>query len=738
MAKHPLFKVLQGSELVLDRRHWRVVGKDRTGYAVEGIGDGECTSLSFERVDDAILKGDCEVITPKLAENKRKLLDYTGGIERPEQLPAQEQRDIRARLGLIHAMDALEKERGKLSQNFLKRRDIRRHLRATACELAKDPHLFHDVYIGSASMPHVLPTGRTLQEMRNRYIEFGRDPIVLMRRHHRKGPPIDKRGRLSALQERFIDYVLNLVDEKQPKLAELYEGAIEEFTVPETDLLQGFRPPSITTIRTRYKALTPVIRDISRNGSRYSQNKYGAGSTEVSALLFGEKCATDQALLSIFTNAKGQVEVKELNPKKDGTPLEENEVRRLWMFFMIDVATRMPLAWLLSETADSDHHKKLLRMAMRDKSREKVRYDCKRDPAPPVHLTLTNADNGTATRNSAVYASQLGMGTIVKTGRTYNSPDNTYAERPFGTMQWKVLNLLDGYVGSKPGELNGYDGQKNARISPDALMGIITRFWVDEYPYTPHNGTGMHGATPWQKLEEVMDLSEGINAPSSEMLRVHLGESKEVSTTSEGVKIFNIPYNSTALQKFAGGESKKVTVLLNPDDLRKVSIVSEETTDVITAHLTMTTFADLSLAEAVDDMRKAIEDNPQKRQLHEHHMREARGRRARESGFFPDSTLPDAYERIDRIREKAAEIAHVEIVSLPRSGPTSAPGGIMDRSANAPMNEVTLPPSQYSENVADVVEVVDTPPKPETPQQAEKPISDAVEPMFAPIKKSKL
>ncbi|MBI1494501.1 hypothetical protein [Halocynthiibacter styelae] len=28
MAKHPLFKVLQGSELVLDRRRWRVVGKD--------------------------------------------------------------------------------------------------------------------------------------------------------------------------------------------------------------------------------------------------------------------------------------------------------------------------------------------------------------------------------------------------------------------------------------------------------------------------------------------------------------------------------------------------------------------------------------------------------------------------------------------------------------------------------------------------------------------------------------
>ena len=166
--------------------------------------------------------------------------------------------------------------------------------------------------------------------------------------------------------------------------------------------------------------------------------------------------------------------------------------------------------------------------------------------------------------------------------------------------------------------------------------------------------------------------------------------------------------------------------------------MSEETTDVITAHLTMTTFADLSLTEAVDDMRKAIEDNPQKRQLHEQHLREARRRRVRESGFYPDSTLPNAYERIDRIREKAEEIAHVEIVSLPRSGPISTPGSIMDRSANAPTSEVTLPPSEYSENVADVTETVDSPPKLETPQQAEKTIADAVEPMFAPIKKSKL
>ncbi|MEP2682342.1 MAG: hypothetical protein ABJP44_11805 [Sulfitobacter sp.] len=144
------------------------------------------------------------------------------------------------------------------------------------------------------------------------------------------------------------------------------------------------------------------------------------------------------------------------------------------------------------------------------------------------------------------------------TGRAYNSTDNAYVERMFGTLQWKVLNFLPGYTGSRPGELNGYDGKKNAEITPDALMGIITRYFIDEYPYTPHNGTGMFGATPWQKFEEVSARTNGIEPPDPEQLRLHLGVEGQASTTSEGIKIYGIPYNSSALQSFAGGRKQEM------------------------------------------------------------------------------------------------------------------------------------------------------------------------------------
>ncbi len=738
MPSKPVYKVPLGSELILDQHRWRVIGKDRDGYAVEGIDDGECLTLTFERVDAALAANDAQLITPKMAENKRRLLEFTGGFERVEQLPEAEQRDIRARLALIRAMEELETEGTKLTHRYLSRGSVRQRLRQLAIDLAEDKHLFHDVHIGSASQPHVLPQGRKLQEMWKTFLSFDRNPVVLMRRHHKKGWE-KGRGRLCLVGERFIDYVLNLfLRETQAKLSLIYEGACSEFKVPEDARLFGFKFPSLTTVKNRAAAISKVITEIGRNGPRYSQNKYGAGSTNIRAVKYGETCATDQAYLSIFTDAKGAIRVQEIDPKLEGTPIDEakGEIRRLWLYFMIDVATRMPLAWLLSETADGDHQKKLLRMAMRDKTREKVRYGCEHDPAPPVKLALVKSDNGTAARNADIYGSQLGMGTVVLTGRAYNSVDNSYAERPFGTLQWKVLNFLSGYVGSRPGELNGYDGQKNATITPEKLMEFITRFWIDEYPHSSHQGTGMNTATPQQKLDQIIEAYNGIEPPDSEMLRLHLGEKAVATTTSEGVKIFNIPYNSTELQEFAGGAPKKVTVFLNPDDLRFVSILNQENADVITADLRMTTFADLTLEEAITDMRSAIEDNPEKRALHEEHLRKARARRIRESGFFPDSNLPSSYTRIDELRKQADQMAHVEYIPMSRTGPTTAPGNIMHRDTDgsaktvrSPIGQVPSPSTQVSQELAS-----------ESPIDKEQAQATSTETTrtFKPITKSKL
>lgn len=742
MAKRPLYRLPAGSELVLDGRRWRVVGRDSAGYAVEGIDDGECYTLSIERVDSAIDAGDARAITPKMAEQRKKLLTFTGGIEYLDQLPEDERRDVRARLGLVLAMDDLEASGAKLTQRYLDRRDVRERLRCTACELSKDDKLFHGVYIGSQRRPHSLPKGRTLHEMRATYHEYDRNPVVLMRRNHMKGPQGEARRKTTDPQERFIDYVLNRYYETvQPKLAKVYRAAKAIWATSQDHFLKGFQAPSLTTVRNRLKAINDIAKSAGRDGLRYAQNRYGAGRTDVRALDYGDHLVTDQVLLSIFVNDKGKEEARVLDPAKADEKLAPNEKRRLWLHVMRDVATRLVVAWVLAESPDADHQKTLLRMATRDKTRLAQRYECKRKPAPPVGLGTVKSDNGSATRNTAIYESQLGLGATVITGRTYNSTDNAFAEAVFGPLQWDVLNMLAGYVGSRPGELNGYDGHKEAGLTRDTLMGTITRYFVDEVPFGSSRGTGMFGATPWQRLEETIETYGGIKPPDPVARRIHLGEASVVSTTSEGVKVFGIPYNSSDLQQFAGGASKRVTVFLDPDDLREVTIISDETKDIITADLTMTIFADLTLEEAVEVMRQAVEANPEKRQLHEEYLQEAIARRARESGFFPEPADPAGYVRIDELRRQAAQMANVEFVPMPRSGPTVSPGNVMAPPAPAISTTSAEKHEQLEESVVTEVHQpsakfkADTsPPAVSVPQ---KPPQTSL-PMFTPITRSKL
>ncbi len=745
MDHAPFYKVPAGSELILDHVRWRVVGKDSDGYAVEGLDDGEFTKFSFERVNEAIRLSDCEVITPKQSEKKKRLLAHTGGIAHVSQLSDDEQRDIRARLGLMKAMRELEDQGVKLTQRYLDLPDVRRKLDQRARNLMGAPNLFQGVYIGSARNPHAIPKGRTLQQMYHLYHEFDQEAVVLLRKHHRKGPQGEDRCRLTALQEHFIDLVIDAYQKTtQPQLATIFGDLEAHYLVNFPDVFPSdFKVPSITTVRNRVNQIDETAKQVARNGLKYAKNKYGAGSTSVRALMYGEMIATDQVYLSIFVNDRGEVRVRELSREEYDDKPAKNEIRRIWLHVMIDVATREVLAWVLAETPDADHQRSLTRMAMRDKTREKLRYGCKHDPAPPVGLSLVKSDNGAATRNADMYERLLGAGTAVQMNRAYESVDNTFAERLIGTLQFTVLNTLPGYAGSYPGELKGYDAEKAARLSIENLMGVLTRYFVDEYPHRPHRGTGMNKASPRMKRLACRAQYGEIKPPSPDERRIHLGERHVVTTTSEGVCVSGIWYNSPKLQEFTGGMPKKVLVCLDPDDLRIVTIFSQETNDVMTAQLRMVEFADMTLDEAIDSMVEAVEAFPEEKLIDQKRYREARARRVQEAGLAPNPRLPANYRTAEERQKMVESIANVEFIPMARSGPTVAPGSIMDSPVPTVSTTHCEEPKAIEAPVAHPAPLVPENPEveagsPEAQFPDEPTQTQTSKPMFAPITKSKL
>lgn len=678
MTLQPLYNIPKGSILQLDGRELMVSAREESGYAVECKETHECFTLPLERVETAIRHRDCEVIKPVDVEKRKALLEHTDGFECVEQLSEKDQRIVQARLALVIAQDELRAEGVKLTQRSMNKNGIHRRLLLTRAEKIAPGHNFLGTRRGGKlASGFDVPQGRTLASYRDVYHRFDQNPIVLADRDHKKGR---REARLCEWQERFIDYVLNLWhDQRQPKLASVFKLAAEVFHRSPREMAQEINFPSITTVRTRVKAISDVVAVLGRGGTRYATNTKGAGSTDVRALAFGEKFEWDQCLLSIFTSGDGVVRAEVINPKEAPQELADNEIRRCWLHVILDVATREVLGWIISETADADHSMALLRMATRDKTKEKVRYGCKQDPAPPVRLGLALADNGTATRNAEVYASQLGMGMTVMTARAYQPMDKQMVERLFGTTQWDVLNFQPGYTGSRPGELTGYDPKASAELSHDQLYGTITRYFVDEYPFRPHRGTGMFGATPRQKREEALRCYGPIEAPSQRSRCLHLGEKVQATTTSEGVRAFNIPFNSNELQLLAAGTAKEVTVHLDPDDLRKVYATAEGFEKVAEAHLSMTIFKDQSLEEAIEIMESAMKSNPSLHVLHKEILSEAMQRRATESGFFPDSRDPMSYRKIEQLRRRADKLLQVETRPAAYIGATAAPGHLMSR-----------------------------------------------------------
>jgi hypothetical protein len=720
MSYVPLYRVHTGSRLLLDGRDWLVTGIEENGYAVEGVDDGECLTFSFQRVDQAIKDRNCEVTAPKDIEKRDALLRFTGGLELFEQLTEEQQRDIRYRLALVLAIDALEAEGKKVTQRSISTGGaLRKTLLKKAAEIHGADEFSGPSRGGRVALTFHVPQGRTLKKYHSTYHEFDENPIVLMEREHLKG---NRSQRLTPLQEAFIEHVLALRnDPRQPKLAPLLKLAKDDFHVPPKDIAAGFEFPSITTIRTRIKAISKFVEEGGRNGWQYARNRLGAGTADIRALYYGEDVQVDQVYLSLFTDTGGTVRARRIDPEKVPPELEADEICRLWLHVMIDVATRLPLAWIIAKSADADHTEALMRMATRDKTREKVRYGCIKDPAPPVRIMKFEADNGGATRNGRVYGAQLGMGMTPIPSRSYVSIDKPNVERIFGTSQWGVLNFLPGYTGSRPGELKDYDPKGSVAVTHDEFYGQITRYFVDEYSHQQHLGVGMFGATPWEKMQDITKTYRKADPPSQRERCLHLGVKVNATTTPNGVKAFNIPFNSTELMKFTGGASRKVTVHLDPDDLKHAYVTAKGHADIIKVDLSMTVFADLTLEEAIELMEEACRRDPKAQELHDAHLKEVRARRAKESGFIPDTRDPPNYQNMNDLRRRASRLEKVPTRPKGVTGPTARAGHLTDRTG-------TTPAFKVGERSA--ASTSTPPPKDRTSRPAGK--------LFTPIKDSKL
>jgi putative transposase len=431
--------------------------------------------------------------------------------------------------------------------------------------------------------------------------------------------------------------------------------------------------------------LNPTEYLVATKGERYGRNKRGRGSSDCRALIPGELVEIDECRLSLITSAKacGYWEKLSSEDQKTLEKMDGENRSRLTLLVMIDVATRMPLAWVLSENPGTEATMQLFRMATRDKTKEKIKYGALGDPVPAIGLWSVRSDNGTGLRNSTAIGRVIGVGGSFTAVRTYASADKPYVERFFGTTESTLIKLIHGYTGRKANELPGYDAKANGVLNLDELYGIITRFFIDEYPSMRHMGVGMGGRRPAEVLKE-LNQTRGLTSPlDDDVRRIHLGWKREVTPNDEGVRVFSgLWYSSPAFQKAIDDRSVgKISVFVDPDNVNEATAVIPGDPENYRLQLQVTAFADMTIPEVLELTEAFRYEEPEVTEIHEDRLASTRRERSdllKQIGV--ERNLPRSYSTVEECIAKARSVfGGARIVRSSGEMRTVPPGEINSR-----------------------------------------------------------
>lgn len=595
-----------GKEIMTSKRTFRFRETEDNCYEAVDVKTGDVAIYTYRQALEILHRPDTTapfLLTP-VSNTTARLRE--GRFVHLDQLSPEKKDDVSFRKALCLAVDALEATGVPIKIVALDQLENRKFIRDFARKIYNGaPIRTSDIRGGKLKKVAIIPRGRTLLKYVERYRETQLNDMALVDQDWCKG---NRRRRMplrtlelmsQATDEVFLDFRRPKISNVLRRLEVLID---QENQTRKTRGQIALKVISHKTMKLHIDEISSTARDIARRGERYVANNRSRGTTDTRALSIGELADVDECKISLMATVR-KVGLWEALSKNDQSTLEEIDDiihTRLWLIIVLDIATRMPLGWTLSDTTSADATTQALRMATRDKTREKIVYGCERDPMPAVGLGQIRSDNGSGVRNTDVKSAMLGLNTQTVDMRAYHGVEKPYVERMFGSIETILLQMIHGYTGRKAGALPGYDPIKNGVLNCDEIYGLITRYLVDEYPFQPHYGVGMMGQRPIKVAQRIGEIYGVIDVAPPLDRRVHLGWRTEAVVTDEGVKVFGLPYTSPDLQSLRDRIHEKVSVYSDPDLIDEVTILVKGHARPILARLSWTAMKGLTISEFLE------------------------------------------------------------------------------------------------------------------------------------------
>lgn len=694
MTVVPQYNLPPGSELTLFWRPVVVTGKSTEGYEVTGLDDGTVSVISYAKFVE-YLKLPGAKIDATIPDTGARLKQRLGGYSTVDALSDEQRELARFHHAICQALDAYQSkvraETGnpdfRLSIKSADRPECRKYVANLAGALLGRPVRLKPQK-GGISKDLLLYKGRTLMNYFRKFegLQPDESPLAaLVPVHHLRG---NRESRLPILlrnmmTEAWENFGMDLKGLLIANVHKYLRTKIDEVNkVRARNELSLLPVPAQRTLRLhRDTIVAPTEYLVATKGLRDTRNKRGRGSTDVRALMIGEVVGMDECKMSMVASAKehGFWEILSVDEKAAHEAVDRYIKKRLHILVMLDLASRMPLAWVITEHPNADATLALLRMATRDKTQEKKRYGCKGEPAAAVGLMHVRNDNGPGLRNNGVIGALVGTGSMNSIGRAYASTDRAHDERFFGTLETDFFKLMPGYTGGRPRELPGYDAIKNGVVDVDLLYAMLTRYFIDEYPSQRHYGVGMGGRRPYEVYKQINATRGQIMPIDPNIRRIHLGWEVEATPTDEGVRVFQgVWFNSHALQverENPRRQGKKVKVFVDPDNLNRATVVLPGLREPIEVDLQMTVFADMTLPEVLRLMAELRREDPSVTEFHEDQVMRARSRLFADiNAINVENKLKRSYSTIEECRTMArAVFSGTRVIRAERLSGTTHP-----------------------------------------------------------------
>ncbi|MGM4886095.1 Mu transposase C-terminal domain-containing protein [Tardiphaga sp. 11_C7_N12_6] len=446
------------------------------------------------------------------------------------------------------------------------------------------------------------PSPRTFRRWLKNYEDGGGNVVALRTRHRFSG---NKNSKIDAEVHKLLTkYAMQYCSETRPTVSKLHGKLSAELALINRISEANGEPllvcPSKATLQRRVNQLNQFEVHACRHGINSARARFAVVGTGLDVTRPLQHVQIDTLTIPLHTivNDWGLDKYLTVEERKE----LQTERKKICLAF--DVATRGVLAFRVSDKDDANNAIAVLAMSVSDKNAIAKAAGCKSDWPHRGPGSLYSPDAGSPFIDTRFRGCIAKLKAVYENAPAALSSMRGHIERVFGTTHTMLLPEFPGRAFSNTQEKGEYEAHKRASIFSDKLPMILTRFFVDIYHHTPHEG--LMGETPYNAWHRLVGLYGLAPCPDLHARRDIFGEPLARNLDPRGIRVNGNFYQSDAIQEWRRevGDTK-LDIRYDTADIGHISAWFDDQWNVVPAVRTSLVGVDLNVwMRTVADLRR--------------------------------------------------------------------------------------------------------------------------------------